>query len=102
MDTSKPDWEDRYGGRCPHANRAGCRYRQPLWRAQADGAGGPIGELIIDYSVYDALQAGFSRVVFVVKEEMEEAFRTKVGERSKPSVIPAMCSEAGGCTSGVR
>ncbi len=40
---------------------------------------GPHGELIIDYSVYDALRAGFGRVVFVIKEEMQDAFRQRIG-----------------------
>jgi NDP-sugar pyrophosphorylase family protein len=40
---------------------------------------GPCGEFIIDYSVYDALRAGFGRVVFVIREEIEEAFRQKIG-----------------------
>ncbi len=41
---------------------------------------GPSGEIILDYSVYDALNAGFGPVVFVIKEEMEEAFRERVGK----------------------
>lgn len=36
---------------------------------------GPNGELILDYSVYDAVQAGFTKVVFIIKEEMEAQFR---------------------------
>lgn len=36
---------------------------------------GPSGETIIDYSIYDALQAGFSKVVFVIKKEIEQDFR---------------------------
>ena len=40
---------------------------------------GPHGEIIIDYSVYDALRAGFGKVVFVIKEEIEQAFRDRVG-----------------------
>ncbi|MBL7200588.1 MAG: nucleotidyltransferase [Anaerolineae bacterium] len=40
---------------------------------------GPSGEIILDYSVYDALRAGFGRVVFVIKAEIEDAFREKVG-----------------------
>ncbi|MBL8026802.1 MAG: nucleotidyltransferase [Fibrobacteres bacterium] len=40
---------------------------------------GPNGEIIIDYSVYDALRAGFGRVVFVIRKEIEEAFRERVG-----------------------
>ena len=40
---------------------------------------GPSGEIIIDYSVFDALRAGFSKVVFVISEAIEEAFRERVG-----------------------
>jgi nucleotidyltransferase-like protein len=40
---------------------------------------GPNGEIILDYSVYDALRAGYERVVFVIKEQIEDAFREKVG-----------------------
>ena len=40
---------------------------------------GPRGEFIIDYSIYDALRAGFGRVVFVLKEEIEEDFRDRLG-----------------------
>ncbi len=36
---------------------------------------GPSGEAIIDYSIYDALQAGFDRVVFVIRREIESEFR---------------------------
>jgi dTDP-glucose pyrophosphorylase len=36
---------------------------------------GPNGETIIDYSIYDAIKAGFNRVVFVIRPDMEEAFR---------------------------
>ncbi len=42
---------------------------------------GPNGEIIIDYSVYDAARAGFEKVVFVIKKEMEEAFRATIGAR---------------------
>jgi hypothetical protein len=41
---------------------------------------GPNGEIILDYSVYDALKAGFGRVVFVIKEEFEQVFRERVGK----------------------
>ena len=40
---------------------------------------GPHGEIILDYSVYDALRAGYERIVFVIKEQIEDAFRDKVG-----------------------
>lgn len=42
---------------------------------------GPKGEIIIDYSVYDALRSGFDHVVFVIRKDMEELFREKVGHR---------------------
>ena len=38
---------------------------------------GPSGEAIIDYSLYDAWQAGFESVVFVIRKQMEEAFRDR-------------------------
>jgi len=40
---------------------------------------GPSGEILLDYSVYDALDAGFQKVVFVIRREIEAAFRRKVG-----------------------
>ena len=39
---------------------------------------GPSGETIMDYSVYDALQAGFGKVVFVIRHDFEQDFREKV------------------------
>src|SRR5580692_3049196 len=42
---------------------------------------GPSGETIMDYSVYDALGAGFGKVVFVIRHEFESAFRQAVGDR---------------------
>lgn len=42
---------------------------------------GPNGEIIMDYSIYDALKSGFSKVVFVIKKEIEDTFREKIGRR---------------------
>ena len=42
---------------------------------------GPAGEVIIDYSIYDARRAGFETVVFIIKHEIEEAFRAAIGDR---------------------
>ena len=39
------------------------------------------GQIIIDYSLYDARRAGFETVVFIIKHEIEEAFRQAVGDR---------------------
>ena len=40
---------------------------------------GPNGEILLDYSVYDALDAGFETLVFVIRRDIEAAFRQKVG-----------------------
>ena len=42
---------------------------------------GPNGEFIIDYSIYDAIKAGFSKVIFIIKEENYDLFRETVGKR---------------------
>ena len=42
---------------------------------------GPSGETIMDYSVFDALRAGFGRVVFVIRRDFEEVFRKTVGAK---------------------
>ena len=42
---------------------------------------GPAGEAIIDYSIYDAIEAGFEKVVFVIRKDFEEAFRAKFDEK---------------------
>jgi UTP-glucose-1-phosphate uridylyltransferase len=42
---------------------------------------GPGGETIIDYSVHDAIRAGFNQLVFVIRRDMEPAFRETIGHR---------------------
>lgn len=42
---------------------------------------GPNGEIIIDFSVYDAKKAGFDKAVFIIKKEIEKDFREVVGKR---------------------
>jgi NDP-sugar pyrophosphorylase family protein len=42
---------------------------------------GPSGETIMDYSVYDAVRAGFAKVVFVIRRELEPVFRAAVGDK---------------------
>jgi UTP-glucose-1-phosphate uridylyltransferase len=42
---------------------------------------GPSGEFIIDYSIFDALRAGFKKVVFVISRDIEKDFKTTVGSR---------------------
>lgn len=47
---------------------------------------GPSGEIILDYSVRDALLAGFTKVVFVIRREMLEQFRDSVGVRYEGTI----------------
>jgi len=42
---------------------------------------GPAGETIIDYSIYDAMRAGFGKLVFVIRHDIEQQFREIVGSR---------------------
>ena len=42
---------------------------------------GPNGETVLDYSVYDAIRAGFGKVVFVIRRDFEEAFKSAVGTK---------------------
>ncbi len=42
---------------------------------------GPNGEFIIDYSIYDAIKAGFTKVVFIIKQENYDLFRNTIGKR---------------------
>ena len=42
---------------------------------------GPAGQTIIDYSIYDALRAGFAKLVFVIRRDLEHQFRELVGQR---------------------
>lgn len=47
---------------------------------QVDGIG-PNGEILMEYSIYDALRAGFTKVVFIIKPDMEQLVRDLVGDR---------------------
>ncbi|MDF3130174.1 sugar phosphate nucleotidyltransferase [Kiritimatiellaeota bacterium B1221] len=42
---------------------------------------GPSGEVILDYSVFDAHRAGFGKIVFVIRRDIEEAFKAQVGSK---------------------
>lgn len=65
---------------------------------------GPDGELLIDYSVYDALRAGFDRVVFIIRRDIEELFKSTIGSRvekriktdyvfQSPDNLPCRCGD---------
>ena len=42
---------------------------------------GPKGEIIMDYSIHDALKAGFDKVIFIIRKDIEEEFRSVIGDR---------------------
>ena len=52
---------------------------------------GPSGEFIIDYSVYDAIKAGFTKIVFLIKKENYELFKQTIGKRVEPHIEVAYC-----------
>lgn len=47
---------------------------------------GPNGEILIEYSLYDAVRAGFGRVVFVIKREIEQVFRQRIGSKAERAI----------------
>ena len=47
---------------------------------------GPNGEIIMDYSIHDALEAGFDRVIFIIRREIEEEFKRVIGARIEKRV----------------
>jgi dTDP-glucose pyrophosphorylase len=47
---------------------------------------GPSGETILDFSVYDASRAGFGQIVFVIRRDIEDAFRQSIGARFEQRV----------------
>ena len=51
---------------------------------------GPNGEIIMDYSIYDALEAGFNKLIFIIRKDIEEDFRQIIGNR-----IEAVCAARG-------
>lgn len=60
---------------------------------QIDGLG-PNGETIMDYSVYDALRAGFGKIVFVIRKDFEQAFRDAVLAKYQDRVPCDICFQS--------
>ena len=52
---------------------------------------GPNDEFIIDYSVYDAIKAGFTKIVFLIKEENYQVFKETIGKRVEPHIKVEYC-----------
>ncbi|MCX6329217.1 MAG: NTP transferase domain-containing protein [Bacteroidia bacterium] len=48
---------------------------------------GPSGETIIDYSIYDAIRAGFGKIVFVIRRDIEEQVKERFVERLRDKII---------------
>lgn len=57
---------------------------------QLDGVG-PSGETIMDYSIYDAIRAGFGKVVFVIRHDFEQDFREKVLSKYSKHIPTEVC-----------
>lgn len=51
---------------------------------------GPGGEVIMEYSIHDALEAGFNRVIFIIRHDIQELFDRVIGDR-----IRAVCAQKG-------
>ena len=51
---------------------------------------GPSGEVIMDYSIHDAIEAGFNRVIFIIRHDIQELFDRIMGDR-----IRAICEKKG-------
>ena len=47
---------------------------------------GPNGEIIMDYSIYDAIEAGFDKVVFVIRKDLEKDFKKIIGKRIEKKI----------------
>ena len=57
---------------------------------QLDGLG-PNGETIMDYSIYDAIQAGFGKIVWVIRKDFEEQFRTQILSKYEGHIPCELC-----------
>lgn len=60
---------------------------------QLDGLG-PNGETIMDYSIYDAIKAGFGKIVFVIRKDFEDDFRTKVLSKYEGHIPAEVCFQS--------
>lgn len=47
---------------------------------------GPSGEIIMDYSIYDAIEAGFNKVVFIIRKDLEKDFKEVIGNRIEKQI----------------
>lgn len=55
---------------------------------------GPNGETIMDYSIYDAIKAGFGKIVFVIRKDFEQEFREKVLSKYEGHIPAEVCYQS--------
>ena len=55
---------------------------------------GPQGQSIMDYSIYDAIQAGFGKIVWVIRRDFEEQFRTQILSKYEGVVPCELCFQS--------
>ena len=60
---------------------------------QLDGLG-PNGETIMDYSIYDAIKAGFGKIVFVIRKDFEQDFREKILSKYEGHIPAELCFQS--------
>ena len=53
---------------------------------------GPSGETIMDYSIYDAIEAGFGKIVFIIREEFSEQFKSIFEPKLQGKITVFVCS----------
>jgi UTP-glucose-1-phosphate uridylyltransferase len=64
---------------------------------------GPSGETLMDYSIYDALRAGFAKVVFVIRKDIEQAFKETIGAKFEKRVpVEYVFQELSGIPAGFK
>ena len=71
-----------HGDRNRESFRGGIKQLEPV---------GPGGEIIMDYSIHDALEAGFDRIVFVIRHDLEKDFREVIGDRIEKIATGFLC-----------
>ena len=57
------------------------------------------GHIIMDYSIHDAIAAGFNKIVFIIRHDIEKDFREVIGNRIEPDRKRVRCPS---CRSGIR
>ncbi len=52
---------------------------------------GPSGEIIMDYSIHDALEAGFDKIIFIIRKDLEKDFKEIIGNRYREDRSGRVC-----------